>query len=116
MKSRRKIRASMAFMALFTLIAATGFSESSSAEKAPRKTPDKVVTVGQVNINTANTAELTQLPGVGVVKAERIVAFRKRVGKFRRIKDLRRVKGFGYKSLKKLTPHLTLTGPTTVKK
>ncbi len=71
---------------------------------------------GQVNINTATAQQLQLLPGIGKTKAERIVAWRNRHGKFKRIIDLRRVKGFGKKSVAKLAPYLTLTGPTTLAK
>jgi competence protein ComEA len=69
---------------------------------------------GVVNINTASEDELTRLPGVGPSKATAIVAFRTRHGKFARIDDLGRVKGFGRKSLLRLKPNLTVEGPTTL--
>jgi competence ComEA-like helix-hairpin-helix protein len=68
---------------------------------------------GKVNLNLASEQELDLLPGIGPAKAQRIVAWRTRHGPFRRIKDLRRVKGFGRKSVLKLFPFLTLDGPTT---
>ncbi len=68
---------------------------------------------GVVNLNSATERELDLLPGIGPAKAQRIVAWRARNGRFRRIKDLRRVKGFGRKTVLKLFPHLTLDGPTT---
>lgn len=39
---------------------------------------------------------------MGPAKAERIVAWRKKNGGFKRPADLRKVKGFGYKTLKRL--------------
>lgn len=71
---------------------------------------------GKLNLNTADEAQLRMLPGVGDTKAARIVEWRKKHGKFRRIKDLRRVKGFGKKTVQKLEPYLTLQGPTTLRK
>jgi competence ComEA-like helix-hairpin-helix protein len=68
---------------------------------------------GKVNINQASERELDLLPGIGPAKAQRIVAWRAAHGPFRRIKDLRRVKGFGRKTVLKLFPYLTLAGPTT---
>ena len=47
-------------------------------------------------------------------KAERIVDWRKKNGGFKRTLDLRRVKGFGYKSFKKLEPYLDIKGDTTL--
>jgi competence protein ComEA len=69
---------------------------------------------GKLNLNTANEEQLMLLPSVGPAKAERIVAWRKKNGGFRRVADLRRVKGFGYKTLKKLEPFLDIKGDTTL--
>lgn len=65
---------------------------------------------GKLNINTASDVQFQLLPGVGPAKAERIVAYRQKHGKFRRIQDLRRVKGIGQKTLAKLAPHLAVDG------
>ena len=51
---------------------------------------------------------------VGPSKAERIVVWRKKNGGFKRVADLRRVKGFGYKTFKRLEPFLDVTGETTL--
>lgn len=69
---------------------------------------------GKLNLNTATGEQLQLLPGVGPAKSERIVEFRQKHGKFRRIQDLRRVKGFGQKTLKKLTPYLAIEGDNTL--
>lgn len=71
-----------------------------SAERAPLR---------PVNLNTATATELMQLPRVGAVTAERIVAFRKQHGGFRRVEELMNVKGIGEKSFHRLRPHLTLS-------
>jgi competence protein ComEA len=84
--------------------------------KKKRNWPPKAKPVtGVVNINTANRAELIKLPGIGPAKAERILTFRKRRGNFRRVRDLRRVKGIGRMTLKRLARHLTVKGPTTIR-
>jgi len=57
---------------------------------------------GQVNINTADSHELQRLPGIGPAMAARILEYRKTQGPFRRIEDLREVKGIGPKKLEKL--------------
>jgi competence ComEA-like helix-hairpin-helix protein len=69
---------------------------------------------GRLNLNTANEEQLMVLPTVGPAKAERIVAWRKKNGGFKRIADLRRVKGFGYKTFKRLEPYLDIKGDTTL--
>ena len=49
----------------------------------------------QVNINTATAEELTRLPGVGEVLAERIVEYREQYGPFREAEELMKVNGIG---------------------
>ena len=50
---------------------------------------------GLININTATAAELETLPGIGSVKAEAIIAWRRRHGGFASIEDIRNVSGIG---------------------
>lgn len=84
--------------------------KKTTAKKAAKKTP-----TGKLNLNTATAKELSTLPGVGPAKAERVVAWRAKNGKFERVLDLRRVKGFGKKSVEKLEPHLSVSGASTYK-
>src|SRR5512132_3359089 len=69
---------------------------------------------GKLNLNTASEQQLMMLPTVGPAKAERIVTWRKKNGGFKRTADLRRVKGFGYKTFKRLEPDLDIKGDTTL--
>lgn len=69
---------------------------------------------GKLNLNTATEDQLMLLPTVGPSKAERIVTWRKKNGGFKRIADLRRVKGFGYKTFKRLEPFLDVKGDTSL--
>ncbi len=57
---------------------------------------------GQVNINTADAQTLSKnIKGVGLKKAQAIVAFREKNGEFEKIDDLMKVKGIGSKLLQK---------------
>ena len=47
-----------------------------------------------VNINTARAEELMALPGVGAVKAQRIIQHRERHGPFRRPEEIIIIDGF----------------------
>jgi competence protein ComEA len=60
-----------------------------------------------ININTAAKAELTNLPGVGPVLAERIIAYRHKNGLFTSPQELLNIKGIGPKKLDKMKRQLT---------
>lgn len=54
----------------------------------------------QVDINHADAKTLAEsLSGIGLVKAEAIVAYRKANGPFARVEDLGKVKGIGAKTI-----------------
>jgi competence protein ComEA len=61
----------------------------------------------KININTADAEQLATLPGIGTVKAEAIVKYRKNNGKFKNINDLKEVKGIGDKMIEKIKPEAT---------
>ncbi len=53
------------------------------------------VTVGKINLNTANLSQLISLAGIGEVKAQAIISYREQHGQFQKIEDLMRVSGIG---------------------
>ena len=92
----------------------TAASASSSSALDPDARPRKKPATGKLNLNTATADQLMMLPSVGPAKAERIIEWRKKNGGFKRIADLRRVKGFGYRTFKRLEPLLDIKGDTTL--
>ncbi len=64
----------------------------------------------QVDINTADVAELERLPDVGPALAGRIIEYRKRHGPFHRPEDLEQVKGIGPKKYETVQDHVTVVG------
>jgi competence protein ComEA len=54
----------------------------------------------RININNASAREMEQLPGVGKVTAERIVAYREQYGRFRRAEELLMVNGLSDKKFR----------------
>ena len=67
------------------------------------------VHAGPVNINTADAVALSKnIKGVGLKKAEAIIAYREKNGKFKSVEDLKKVKGIGNKLLEKNTGSLIL--------
>jgi competence protein ComEA len=57
-------------------------------------------------LNTATAAQLEQLPGVGPVMAERILAWRQEHGRFSAVTELQEVSGIGEKTFAELEPHV----------
>lgn len=76
------------------------------APRSPALTAD-----GKVILNLATVDDLRNLPGIGPKRAEKIVALRDKLKRFRRFTDLLRVKGIGPKRLKQLLPKLVLDPP-----
>ena len=60
---------------------------------------------GLVNINTANAAQLTQLPGIGPAIAQKIIDYRTANGPFTSVDDLTKVPGIGAAKLAQIKSH-----------
>ncbi|KTA92568.1 competence protein ComEA [Aeromonas salmonicida subsp. smithia] len=69
-----------------------------AADKPAAKPATTVTTAkesGKVNLNTASINELTALKGIGEKKAQAIVDFRQKQGKFTTVEQLADVSGIG---------------------
>ena len=75
--------------------------EADHTENPPRRSVPYLV-----DINSADVAELGELPQVGPNLARRMIEHRERHGPFRTFDDLLRVKGIGPKTLDALRPHV----------
>jgi competence protein ComEA len=64
-----------------------------------------------VVLNTAAVDDLRRLPGIGQKRADAILALRTRLGRFRAIEDLLKVKGLGRATLKRLRALVRLDPP-----
>jgi competence protein ComEA len=62
----------------------------------------------KVNLNTANQAQLEELPSVGPVLAQRILAYRQTKGKFTSVRQLMEVSGVGPKKFEALKELVTI--------
>jgi competence protein ComEA len=61
---------------------------------------------GVVDLNRASAAQLEELPGVGPVTAEKILAWRQQHGRFSRPEELQEVDGIGPKTYAQIAPHV----------
>lgn len=64
----------------------------------------------RVNINTATLSELTTVPGIGEVLAQRIIDYRTQHGDFKSVNDLLNVDGIGEKTLSNMIDYITVGG------
>lgn len=83
---------------LFLALALTGMAAPSLAVQAAPSAQAAKPVVKPVNINTADAPALAEgLKGVGLAKAEAIIAYRKANGPFKSAEQLAEVKGIGDK-------------------
>lgn len=93
---------------LFFLFSSSVFSGAIfAAKKKPPAQP--------VNINTANSEQLQQVPGIGPATAQKILQMRKSYGSFKSVDDLLAIRGLGQKRLDKMRKYLTVGKASTVK-
>jgi competence protein ComEA len=60
------------------------------------------------NINTATSAQLQLVPGIGPSTVEKILQMRKSYGAFKSVNDLTAIRGTGPKRLEKMRTYLTV--------
>lgn len=63
-----------------------------------------------ININTATSEQLQNLPGIGPVLADRILAYRAEYGAFETVGELMNVSGIGEKKLEEIWDLVTIGG------
>lgn len=61
----------------------------------------------KVNINTASLIELQAIPGVGETTAQKIIDYREKNGKFKKIEDLKNVSGIGEAKLANMEKYIS---------
>jgi competence protein ComEA len=70
-----------------------------------------LVWAGPVDINTADAATIArELQGIGMSRAQAIVAYREKNGAFRSADDLRKIKGIGAKVLERNRANIKVDG------
>jgi len=90
-------------LSLAALVVASGTTLAGQSEEKASSASEL-----RVDINQADVAELSKLPGIGEQVAKRIIAYREENGPFEKAEELMNVRGIGEKSFLKLQPHVTL--------
>jgi len=74
----------------------------------PSATPSATTTTPLINLNSATSAQLDTLPGVGPSTAKAIIGFRNRKGPFGKVEDLLNVPGIGPAKVAALRDQVTV--------
>ena len=61
-----------------------------------------------VSINTASKEELMSLSGIGEIKAQSIINYRNQYGSFKKLEEIKNVKGIGDSVFEKVKDNITL--------
>lgn len=79
-------------------------------EREPAATVAEMRVTFPININRADKDTLMELPGIGEVMAERIIAYRNKHGSFTHVNELQNVEGMGTKTLNEIWNLITIGG------
>lgn len=89
-----------------TTLAADGWGLAPEDPAPEEFAPEPPATPGKVDLNTATFEDLRGIPGIGPLRARRILSWRAQNGRFEAVGDLEFVRGIGAKTVVQLSDHL----------
>ena len=95
--------------ALMLVLALAGSATPPIGAAQPAAPKPPASEVRPIDLNTADSATLESVPGIGKSLSQRIVAFREKNGPFQSVDELLKVQGVGEKSIQKLRPYLVVS-------
>jgi competence ComEA-like helix-hairpin-helix protein len=101
MNARMPQRAALAFALLLVGVVGLELITATALFSATKKPP-----AHPIDINSASSAQLQEVPGIGPATADKILQMRKSYGAFRSVDDLLSVRGIGPKRLEKMRKYL----------
>jgi competence protein ComEA len=90
---------------MFALSASLTFAQGTAKSEAAKA---DVQSAAKININKATVEQFTELKGVGESYAKKIVEYREKNGPFKKIEDIKEVKGIGDKLFEKIKDQITV--------
>jgi competence protein ComEA len=97
-----------ALMSVLVVVGASVATVAPVAAAPPAAPKASASEARPVDLNSADSAALESIPGIGKSLSQRILAFREKNGPFQSVDDLLKVQGIGEKSIQKLRPYLTV--------
>ena len=98
---KKRLLSGLVLLALLQCLMLPAFAEPTDAPADPTEP-------GPLDLNHATAQELTMLPGIGEVLAQRIVDYREAHGPFSSVEELIAVEGIGEGKLEKLRELVTV--------
>ena len=98
---RTQLSQRVAFALLCLVLVGFDLVSTAACFPATKKPP-----VHPIDINSASSAQLQEVPGIGPATAEKILQMRKSYGAFKSVDDLMSVRGIGAKRLEKMRKYL----------
>jgi comEA protein len=97
----------IALITLFAMTSMVAVADAGADGKTPQKAAAKAP-ASKIKLNAATAEQLESLPRIGPKTAQRIVEYRDAHDGFKKVDELRNVKGIGPKVLELIRPHVTL--------